>query len=296
MPRTTAATKALAVVLARHDVGLTPSQLQRSVDEGLGPLLGIPEPAVIAHYRALAPHLGSGHRNRSHDVAALAIAAAGHPCARLTPALLRLAGADDDYETPADMIARGEQRTEEAVSEPWAAPIVAAMRGRARAGTSAALVASPRDSTADRPLLVDGLLHGALGVATEAANGAPVSSVDVEDLATVAGLPAHPLANVLGAMAANGDGQPPTLAGARALVNADPETVAAVVQLVAASLPAVVRAGTPLPDGRRRWATLARSVVTLYPQLSPYARIAASVVVDVLGGSPAALDAAGEGT
>lgn len=239
---------------------MTPGQVQSAIEAGLGPVgEGAP---VFRHWAALAPYLG---RNKSLDVAAVALAVQGFACKRLRTALPAVAGIPSDCDVdaldvqPADRIDAGEEALADylgSTHEEIAAttdPLRRVVLARFEQGST-----SPEQ---------------VMGAMSEVAESAFTGSLDVvSDVAACLGEDAKDLQSLFEVLSSALGGQTVAAGGLRALQSEPLDVVAAAVAMVEVSFRL---SGEAIP-GTQLWRAIAGATIGLLPVLALIGRASAS--------------------
>jgi hypothetical protein len=261
-------------------VALTIGQVQRAIDAGLGPLDNAADP--IGHWQTYASlAAGPSRRLPEADEAAMALAVALFPCARLTAAVTQLGAitkSQDEYdEVVAEEVMPWALSADELVAEEVMTEAQSAAEDKSYGARIAVrLLAGSRRSGAPWPRASEfgqdvsaaknkalhhlGRAQTVLAEFSEMAHGAPLQTViNSEDLAAVIGRGVSaPMGELVVRSFQQVFGQTDLLGSADRLVaDSDPPTLARAVHAADALVPLFERLVVPVGTGRSRWQVVA---------------------------------------
>jgi hypothetical protein len=258
--------------IVRAGVALTIGQVQRAIDAGLGPLDDAADP--IRHWQTYASlAAGPSRRLPEADEAAMALAVALFPCARLTAAVTRLGAitkSQDEYdEVVAEKVmiwalSADELVAEEVMTEARSAAddksYGARIAVRLLAGSRRSGAPRPTDSTENEAPENIWPAQAVLTEFSEMAHGAPLqTAIDSEDLAAVIGRGVSaPMVELVVRSFQQVFGQTDLLGSADRLVaDSDPATLARAVHAADALVPLLEKLLVPAATARSRWQVVA---------------------------------------
>jgi len=244
----------------RAGAALTIGQLQRAIDAGLAPLDDTADP--IGHWRAYASlAAGPSRRLPEADEAAMALAVALFPCARLTAAVTRLRAITKPQDEDDEVVA--EEVMTEALSTADDKSYGARIAARLLVGSKRSGLPQPRDSAENEALHHLGRAQAVLTEFSKMARGASlhtaIDAIDSKLLAAVIGSGVSaPMVDLVIRSFEQAFGQEDLLGSTDRLVaDADPAMLARAVHAADALVPLFEKLVVPVGTGRSRWQVVA---------------------------------------
>ncbi len=245
--------------IVRTGVALTTGLLQRAIDAGLGPLDDAADP--IGYWRAYASlAAGPSRRLPEADEAAMALAVALFPCARLIAAVTRLGAITKLQDESDDVVA--EVVMTEALSAADDKSYGARIGARLLTGSKRSGAPWPRASAENEALHHLGRAQAVLAEFSEMARGASLSTIrgfDAGDLAAVIGMGVSAAMVDLVIRSLEQVFGPEDLLGStdRLVADADPAMLARAVRAADALVPLFEKLLIPVGTGRSHWQVVA---------------------------------------